>query len=132
MSNASRLLAAVGGIILVAYGAVFLFEPAVLGGLVGLEFARPDAYTEVRAFYGGLELGMGLFLIYSGARAEHTRSALLLCGFAFAGAGLARAAGVAQYGAADASQPVVAALEIVYAAAALLLARGRARPSQPA
>ena len=123
MSKASRALVIVGGVILIAYGMVFLIAPQVLGRLVWLEYVRPDAYAEVRAFYGGLELGLGAFLIYGGVRVEHTRSALLLCGFAFAAAGLARAAGVAQYGVTDASQPVVAALEVAYAAAALLLAR---------
>jgi hypothetical protein len=123
MSKAARALVIAGGIILIAYGAVFLVAPQVLGRLVGLEFVRPDAYAEVRAFYGGLELGLGAFLFYGGVRVRHTRSALLLCGFAFAAAGLARAAGVAQYGLTDASQPVVAFLEVAYAAAALLLMR---------
>jgi hypothetical protein len=123
MSKAARALVIVGGVILIAYGMVFLIAPQLLGRLVGLEFVRPDAYAEVRAFYGGLELGLGAFLLHGGVKVGHTRSALLLCGFAFAAAGLARAAGVAQYGFTDVSQPIVAALEIAYAGAALLLMR---------
>src|ERR671927_1485200 len=123
MSKAARALVIAGGVILIAYGAVFLVAPQMLGRLVGLEFVRPDAYAEVRAFYGGLELGIGAFLLYGGVKVGHARSALLLCGFAFAAAGLARAAGIAQYGCTDASQPVVAALEVAYATAALLLTR---------
>jgi hypothetical protein len=51
------------------------------------------------------------------------RTGLLFCGLAFAGAGLARAAGILEFQATDSKQVVTASLEIVFSVITLWLYR---------
>jgi hypothetical protein len=123
----SRILA-VGGLILAIYGGVFLVSPALLGDLVGLAFTGTNAPVEIRSFYGGLELGMAAFLFACSQRGSLVPAGLLFCALAFSCAGLARLAGVLQYGFEGPSQPFVGAIELAFAAlCARLRARGAAR-----
>jgi hypothetical protein len=112
---ASRILA-VGGLILLGYGAVFFASPALLGDLVGLSFTSPNAPVEIRSFYGGLELGMGTFLLVCSRRPPLVAGGLLFCALAFSCAGLARLAGILQYGLEGPSQPLVGVIELSFAA----------------
>ena len=93
-----------------------------------IEYVGPNAYIEIRAFYGGLELGIALYLIWSARAAQRTPYALMMFGLVFFPAGAARAWGVLQYGATGPSQPLVAAIEVVGASAALWLARALRAP----
>lgn len=130
MEKAARITVLITAAILAAYGVVFLVQPAVLGGLVGLEFASPDAPVEIRAFYGGLELGMAAFLFACARQPGLLPAGLLFCALAFAFAGAARLLGVAQYGVAGPAHLVVGALELGLAAlAAWLRARLAAGPA---
>jgi hypothetical protein len=93
-----------------------LVDPSVLRGLVGLEFVSVNAPTEIRAFYGGLELGIAVFLFVCGRNPALVPVGLLFCALAFSFAGGARLLGVLQYGAEGVSQPVVAVVEMGFAA----------------
>ena len=127
MLKRSRVLLALGGVVLMGYGVAFLIHPPLLGVLTGLEFGKPDAYTEVRAFYGGLEFGIALYLLYCARRPEFIRGGLLFCFLAFLAAGLARFAGLVQYGATDPAQAVAGGLELAFALFALHCAGKEAR-----
>jgi hypothetical protein len=76
MSRAARAFLLLGAAVLAAYGVVFLLSPAVLGGLVGLGFEDPNAFVEIRAFYGGLELGLAAFLLWAALRPAAVDTAL--------------------------------------------------------
>lgn len=113
----------VAAIVLLAYALPFLFAPKLLGQLVQIEYVGPNAYVEIRAFYGGLELGIALYLMWSALAAQRMPYALMMFGLVFFPAGAARAWGVLQYGATGPSQLVVAAVEVLGAGVALWLAR---------
>lgn len=98
------------------YGIVMLVEPSVLRGLVGLDFTSVNAPTEIRAFYGGLELGIAVFLFVCGRNQALVPVGLLFSALAFSFAGGARLLGILQYGAEGVSQPLVAAVEMGFAA----------------
>ena len=66
IARVSLLLAALG---LIAFGAALLVKPSLLG-IVGVELGRPSAATEIRAFYGGLELGLAVFFIATSFRSS--------------------------------------------------------------
>lgn len=110
-------------IVLLAYALPFLIAPKLLGQLVQVEYVGPNAYVEIRAFYGGLELGIALYLLWSAQAAQRAPYALMMFGLVFFPAGAARAWGVLQYGATGPSQPIVAVIEMVGASLALWLAR---------
>ena len=105
-----------GAAILAVYGIVMLVEPSVLRALVGLDFTSVNAPTEIRAFYGGLELGIAAFLFICGRNPALVPVGLLFSALAFSFAGGARLLGVLQYGAEGVSQPVVAVVEMTFAA----------------
>ena len=120
----ARLFLAIGAAVLAVYGVLLFANPALFESLVGLEFVGPNAPVEIRAFYGGLELGLAAFLAASARRTAWLDAALAAFALAFGAAGLARLSGIAQYGFTGPSQPVVAVIEIVAAAVAWRLRRG--------
>lgn len=93
----------------------------------------PSALTEVRAFYGGLQLGIALFLVWCLGTPARTTQGLLLSGLAVGGAGLARALGMLIDETASSHHLLnlgIEAVTVALVAAALL--RGRQRPARPA
>jgi hypothetical protein len=110
-----RAILGFAGITLAVYGIVLFFTPHALADLVGLEFTSPNAYVEIRSFYGGLEFGIAAFLLTCAWRPPLVPAGILLCALAFSCAGAARLIGVAQYGSDGPSQPLVGALELTLA-----------------
>ena len=98
------------------FGLATLVRPSALG-VLGIELTRPAAATEIRAFYGGLELGLALFFARAAARPEWFRPALFALAASLGGVALARAAGVVVDGSAG---PLVLLLGATEAAGALL------------
>ena len=120
----ARTFLAVGGAVLGVYGLLLFADPTLLGRLVGLTFVDANAPVEIRAFYGGLELGLAGFFVLASRRAVWLEPALVAFALAFGAAGAARLAGIAQFGFTGPSQPVVAAIELAGAVLALWLRRG--------
>jgi hypothetical protein len=102
------------GVVLLAYALTFLFSPTTLGEIVGFTHHSPNTLVEVTAFYGGLELGMALFFIWSGLDKDRYKIALTAYTFIFTCAGLARLLGIILYGFEDPSQPIVTGVEIIF------------------
>ena len=71
------------------FGLVLLIAPGVLG-LIGVEIGRPAGAVELRAFYGGLELGMAVFFAAAVMRPGWWRPALVVQVLAIGGAALGR------------------------------------------
>jgi hypothetical protein len=94
------------------FGLMLLVWPERLAG-VGLEVVSPLARVEVRGFYGGLELGIAAFLLWSLAAAERMRAGLMLGGLALGGTALGRLVGIAlEGGTIDAGMWGFVALEV--------------------
>lgn len=88
-----RLLLAVLAVFVVLAGAGCLVAPALFAEQAQFQ-ANPSALTEIRAFYGGLQLGIGFFLLWCLRTPTHTIQGLSLVGLAVGGAGLARLFGL--------------------------------------
>ena len=112
MNNKSVIFLRVSAAILITYAFAFLAVPDLLGKLVGFTHHSPNTLVEVTAFYGGLELGMAIFFLWSAKTKRRSRHALMMVFLVFLYAGLARFFGIARFGFEGPSQPVVAALEI--------------------
>ncbi|HJZ81766.1 MAG TPA: DUF4345 domain-containing protein [Pyrinomonadaceae bacterium] len=83
----ARVLLIGSAIIFVAVGAAFLLIPKQYAEVIEISLPTAMARTDVRATYGGLELGFGIFLILCVVRREWTRGgtwALLLATGGFA------------------------------------------------
>ncbi len=92
MSFERILLAVLAAFVLLA-GVGCLVAPSLFAQQAQFQ-TTPSALTEIRAFYGGLQFGIGLFLVWCLRVPDRTSQGLLLGGLAVGGAGLARIFGV--------------------------------------
>lgn len=91
MIKAYLIFAAIG---FAGFGLALLVDPIGIMASAGLEFADTSAVrTEIRAFYGGLELALA-GLILAALRTRRLREGLWLAAVSYGGIGLARALGL--------------------------------------
>lgn len=131
LARTSLALAALG---FAGFGSVLFLRPDLLS-YVGVDLLRPAAATEIRAFYGGLELGLAVFLAYAATQPSWFRPALVVQVAALGGVTLARGLGLLVDASAEPLVLVFGALEAGGALVGLtaLLRLGRpARRSTPA
>ncbi|MGQ0799382.1 MAG: DUF4345 family protein [Pseudomarimonas sp.] len=125
MALLSRITLWLGGLGFLGFGVACLVAPLDVLAAAGVTLSGPVAAAEVRAFYGGLEIGLGVCLVLAALRSRHLRSGLLLCMAAYGGIGLARATGMAIDGVATPFLWFALATELTLAGlAGLALLRG--------
>lgn len=71
-----RLILAILALIYAGFGFVFLYNPNEMAAMVSITLASPAARTDFRAMYGGLEFGIGVFLLLCAFRREFVRIGL--------------------------------------------------------
>jgi hypothetical protein len=96
----------------VAFGVAFLLSPAKLAAYVDLEAKGRAALVELRAFYGGLETGFGVFLAVAALRRAWQVPALVAALLSLVGVVAARIYGLSVEGSAGALIYVFLAIEI--------------------
>ena len=79
--------------ILAFFGLFYLVSPQTLAETAGLT-ANASGLTDIRATYGGFQLGLALFLFWSCRSPDKVASALVATGVIFACVGLGRLFGV--------------------------------------
>lgn len=100
MRTLARLTLWLGGLGFLAFGFAFMIAPLETFAAAGLPMQGALAATEMRAFYGGLELALGGLLIAADLRPDARRHGLILCLASFGGIGLARLLGMVLAGSA--------------------------------
>jgi hypothetical protein len=93
MSLLPRLTLWLGGLGFLGFGLAFLVAPLQTLAAAGIALQGDLAATELRAFYGGLEVALGGLLIAADLRGAR-RHGLILCLASYGGIGLARALGM--------------------------------------
>lgn len=76
-------------------GVAFLTMPERMLAPVNLPLDAPEARAEIRAFYGGFQLGVGLFLLWCWAIRKRVRTGLILATLIWTGSTIGRVAGIA-------------------------------------
>ena len=124
MKTLNSIVISIAGLGFVGFGIIFLCWPEVM--LPGIGIVTPDLQSqiEIRAMYGGLELGLGI-LILSCFAADRQRFGLQLSLASYGGLGLARAASMLVMGVASPFLWVALIWEGVIAALALLALRNQ-------
>jgi len=123
----------VSGLMYLVFGVAFLFAPAKLGAWVHLDAAHPVARTELRAFYGGLEIGLAVFLCLCAWRSEWVKAGLLAAALIFGCTAAGRVVGMAVDGARGTAVVAILVVEVAFAVVAALAfvrMRGRAIEEQ--
>lgn len=63
MERLSQVVLVLAGLMYLIFGVIFLIGPVGAGKVAGFEPIGHSGRTEIRAFYGGMELGIGGFLL---------------------------------------------------------------------
>lgn len=119
-----RLFLFVQIVLLAGFGLAYFIRPQETANLSGMLLMAPAAVTDVRAYYGALQLALAVWLGMALLRAELLRPALMLLVLLYASLSLARLAGLWLDGGAQQTFNLVAMLfEFVSACLAFWLLR---------
>jgi hypothetical protein len=129
MNTFARVLLSAGAALLGFFGVSFLFWPRWLGAQVGLGLDAPEAGIDVRAVYGGFELGVAVFLAWCARDAKLLRPGLLVAFLGVFGFAAGRAVGMFAEAAVSPLHASMFAFELAAAALALFAYRRVALPS---
>ena len=69
---------AVNAVIWMAFGPVFYFAPETFAGYLDIALQSPTALADFRAMYGGIPLGVGVFMVMGLIRKEWMEPALMV------------------------------------------------------
>jgi hypothetical protein len=124
MKNLNVIVIAIAGLGFIAFGIVFLCWPNMIMPGLGVQALNDQAQVEIRAMYGGLELGLGLLML-SCFSAKRQRFGLQLSLASYGGLGMARMASMLVIGVATPFLWFALIWEAVIAALALLALRNQ-------
>ena len=82
------------GLLSIAFGVGYLFSPGLLAEPAGLTDLSPAATTDIRASYGGFQIGVGAYLLWAAGAQERLGSALLLAALSIGSVFTSRLLGV--------------------------------------
>lgn len=94
-----RISLNVAGLVLLGFGAYFLYEPAQVARLLGVPAPPPELRAELAAVYGGLQLGLGAFFLVAARRGRWVLPGLAAQICAFLGLAIGRGLGMLTQGA---------------------------------
>ncbi len=118
MKPYDRVLIVIAALIFTGFGVWFLVKPGALAG-IGIELSGQSARTDIRATYGGFELGVAAFLFWCAAREDWHHIGLIAATLFVAGFGVGRGVGILIEGGATSFMWSLLAIEVVYTACAL-------------
>jgi hypothetical protein len=105
------------------FGFWYLFAPAGLTDPTGFGPLAPNALTDVRATYGGFQIGLGLFTFWAAADPARVRTGLLLQALTIGAIGSCRLVGFAIDGAPNGFLISAIVSEVTLTAIALIALR---------
>ena len=123
MLTLARITLWLGGLGFLAFGLAFLIAPLRTFAAAGIPLQGDLAATELRAFYGGLELALGALLIAADLRPGARRHGLILSLASFGGIGAARLLGIVLAGSATGFLWAALATELTLAALSFIALR---------
>ena len=89
-----RLILAFVALLYAGLGFFFLFNHDMWATLLSIQFATPAGRTDFRAVYGGLQFGIGIFLLLCALRREFVRIGLFASACALVAMATARTTGL--------------------------------------
>lgn len=118
--NLARIITALNGATFGLTGVAFLVDPAGMAAAVDMAPDGPVAVNEIRAFYGGLEVGLGGLLLWAALRRTWLGPALVLQLAVVGGIVAGRLLGFAVEGLPGDPVPALLAIELVMGLTAAL------------
>ncbi len=90
----ARVMLGVSSLMFLGFGLAFLFRPVETAKLVDIPLPQPTGRIEIRAFYGGLEIALALFLGLCAVRSGWITPGLVMAVLASAGPAAGRIVGL--------------------------------------
>ena len=90
----TRVLLAVQALLWFGVGLAYFVQPEAMANLTGMLLMSPAAVTDVRAYYGGLPIGLAAYLLLAMSRVDLARSALTLLVLVYLALALGRVGGL--------------------------------------
>lgn len=90
----ARVVLIIQLVALAGLGLAYFIQPHQMANLSGMLLMAPAAATDMRAFYGGLQIGLAAFIGVSLSRLDLTRAALTLLVLLYSSMALARMGGL--------------------------------------
>ncbi len=118
-----RVVLAISALTFIGFGTWLFATPEALSG-IGIQLTEPAARIDIRATYGGMELGLSAFLILCLLRDEWVRIGLVAAGCTIAGFGISRLLAIALEGEGTPLMWSFVAIELVAAVVIALVLRG--------
>ena len=124
------VLLALSGLSFLGFGIAFLIEPRATLALAGVATEGAIAATELRAFYGGVEVALGALILYCAWRPDRRRDGLWLTLVCYGAIGLTRIVGMVIDGSDSFFLRCAAATEIGFALLSIIALHspGKTRP----
>ncbi len=91
--NRDRILIVLSALVFVFFGGWLFAVPTALEA-IGIQLTTPEAFIDIRATYGGLELGLAAFLLIAQGRTEWHHAAMFLSALCVGGFGMGRFLGI--------------------------------------
>ena len=110
------------------FGLIYLLVPAYLAGEAGLS-ANPSGLTDIRATYGGFQLGFGTLLFYCAFNQDWQRIGVIALAMILGAVGICRAVGVIVDGSFSGFHQIGLGFEITVTAISIFLLRNNKAPS---
>ena len=114
-----RILILLSAAAFAGFGVWFLAAPSALEDFASIGLSDPAARAEIRAMYGGLELGLAAFFRWCALSEQRYEAGLTASALAFLGLAIARLAGMALDSAFTAMHLSVFAVEVLASGLAL-------------
>lgn len=109
----ARIVLGLGVLMFAAFGVALLFRPGILEDF-GIVAETPQGRTEIRAFYGGLEIALAGFLLFAMFRPSLAPVACLVLALMSAGPLFGRLVGFGLDASANGTMWMIAAVEAAF------------------
>jgi hypothetical protein len=116
------------GAMSIVFGLIYLLAPEWMTDPTGFGPLTPNGKTDVRATYGGFQLGAGAFVLWAAADASRVRLALVLQVLTIGAIAVSRAIGILIDGSPNATLVFALVSEIALTAIGLLALRLAGQP----
>lgn len=120
----SKIILIAGAVIYLAFGFLFLINPDIITTMDGIVLPDRPAANHIRAVYGGMEIGLGMLLIYFCLVKDGVRKGLIVLAFSIGVTALSRLYGIVFDGGGDMSNILSFVAEFAFAGMALILLGG--------
>ena len=117
----SRILLVLGSLVYLGFGLLFFINPDAITDMDGIVLPTRSSANHIRAILGGMEIGLGILLIYFLMRKERIIYGLIVLSGSIGAASIARLCGIVFDGAGDRSNWISFIAEFGFGALALVL-----------